>query len=160
MTVTKRTENGYMAAVQQDVDNERSYSIPDPPAPKPEGPSLRGRRKEKWVIVHAEDYPGFAIKIWVNHPRYLAQDFRHIDATIQKTALNKVILEHNGWLDEEDKLIPQPNQELEPGEPDFWDVIPDELAALLFSLITLESSELSFSTVAERRNIRRISGQR
>jgi hypothetical protein len=46
--------------------------------------------------------------------------------------LQKIVVEHNGWCDEEGVPSPPANTDA------FWDAIPDELAATLITLLRFE----------------------
>lgn len=61
--------------------------------------------------------------------RKAAED-RRIDA------LGRIVVEHNGWLDDEGKPYPPAS------DPTFWEVIPDELAAAILVIIRQENSRL------------------
>lgn len=135
------------------------------------GPRL-GRR-ERWVDLPAEGddgeaaYPGFKIKLWLNYPQHWDQDmlgvnFRpqpdHEGVTLpelrawvdereaaQREAYGRVVLEHNGWLDFEGNVLPQPQ------DPLFWELIPTELAATVVALQKQASAELPNSIANRRR---------
>lgn len=126
-----------------------------PPAPTQAGKVIQ---RHGWIAVpNAEKYgyDGFMVYAWLNFPHWYAEAARGPDVAAAKKALNEIILQHNGWKDPSGEEYPQPNAELPDGALDFWDSIPDELAACLLTLTNLEAAELSFLAVEQRRTSRR-----
>ena len=58
------------------------------------------------------------------------------DADRGFAALGQIVLEHNGWCDEDG--VPYPP----PGERAFWDAIPTELASVVIVLVQREAQRL------------------
>lgn len=120
----------------------------------PAGP--RAMRRERWIDLPSDgDYAGFKFRVWVNHPTQLMIDVMgdktegetDTDVEARRTrALGRMILEHNGWRDEDDKPYPPAN------EPDrFWAAIPTELAASMMALIRAEVGKLPNSLAPQTR---------
>lgn len=120
----------------------------------------RIQRREAWVDLPAE-YAGFRVRIWVNPPSKLwaaiytpateetdeerKQVAEQVKQNQRMTALKQIVLEHNGWIDYDE--VPYP-----PATTDeFWDDIPDELAAVLLTVIQREMSKLPNSLIPKKR---------
>lgn len=100
------------------------------PAPRtrvvesPSGPGgPRAPRREVEVLI--EGYPGFAAWVWANYPQRLRDDLTSADGERIRAALLRLVVEHNGWCDEEGTPYPPAS------DPAFWDAIPTELSLLL-----------------------------
>lgn len=114
------------------------------------GTAPRIQRREKWVDL-PDEYEGFRFKIWVNAPtKYwmaLAQsasdDSAGQDGAIE--ALQKIVLEHNGWLNFDGEPFPPA------AEAVFWEEIPTELAACMIVAAQMEQSKLPNSMAPRRR---------
>ena len=112
-----------------------------PPAAPPSGPRLV--RKEAWVDLPQAEYPGFRAKLWINYPQRFAQEISSGDQERGRAALRRIVLEHNGWCNEEGAPYPAAS------DPGFWAEIPDELAGVLIVLCRLEPLGLA-RTMAQR----------
>lgn len=110
----------------------------------PTGPIIV--RRVKWVDL-PEEYAGFKIKIWLNPPGKLWQRIFSDDSDEEEkqAALSQVVIEHNGWRDYDGETYPQPVIK------DFWDSIPNELAALIITLCQLQVADLPTSALAKSR---------
>lgn len=110
----------------------------------PSGP--RVPRRERWVDM-PEEYgdAGFKVKMWVNYPNWLGAEIASDDQDKAKEALSKIVVQHNGWLDEDGVAYPSSS------DPDFWDKIPNELAMSIIALIGQEIGKLPNSLIASRR---------
>lgn len=107
-------------------------------------PVLRLPHREVWLDVPG--YEGFKVKMWANYPQRLLDDLTGADVPAMEAALLRVVLEHNGWGNEEGEPFPPAN------EAAFWDAIPTELAAILLVLATQEVvSHYPNSLFAKRR---------
>jgi hypothetical protein len=95
-----------------------------------------------WVDV-PDPYEGFRARIWVNYPRRFLEDIHSGDLERTKAALCRVVLAHNDWCDENGQALPAAST------PEFWDAIPDELAAALIGLLNEESQKLP-NAIAQR----------
>lgn len=139
--------------------------------PAPTGP--RVPRRERWLDLPDEyGAAGMKIKVWVNYPtRYgnaifnadeqaaaLARidpedeyaETRKREVTEQfkqerLAALSKIVVEHNGWLDDDGQPFPPADTEA------FWDAISNELALTIFALLGQEIGVLPNSVGAPRR---------
>lgn len=108
------------------------------------------RRKEGWVKIDDDAYPDFNFKMWINYPQ-------KYDDAIKTTAtpdeiretLGKIVLAHDGWLDEEGMPYPPANT------PEFWKSIPNELAAAIITLVRLEATNLPNLLMEKRQNMKR-----
>jgi hypothetical protein len=107
------------------------------PAPPPAGPRLP--RREAWADLPEDAYPGFKVKFWVNYPKRLQAELRSGDEQRIDKALRQIVLEHNGWCDEDGKPYPQASAQA------FWETIPDELAATLITLLGEQVGKLAAS---------------
>jgi hypothetical protein len=111
--------------------------------PQPTGPRLL--RREVWVEISEDEYPGFKAKLWVNYPRRLIDDLNQSeDNDLRKRALGSMVVAHNGWVDYDGTEFPSAS------ETAFWDAIPDELAAALIALVNREAGKLALSLNARR----------
>ncbi len=108
------------------------------------GPKVR--RREKWIQIKDEAYEGFEFRIWVNYPQRLDIDIRSGDEDKIRAAMQVIVLEHNGWLDEEGNPYPQPT------EAEFWNLISNELAAVILALLRMEAARLPNSLMRNWRN--------
>lgn len=124
---------------------------------------LTAPRIERWVDV--PDYPGYQVKLWVNYPRHLrtmltAEDLeaaeglegQQLEAYAAELkaklegVLAAIVLEHNGWPDEEGMTLPSPQT------PGFWDLLPDQhLANIVMSLARDAPAQLPNSRGQTRR---------
>lgn len=115
----------------------------------PAGPTLplgpRLPRRELWLELPQEEYPGFRIKLWVNYPRRLNSELSAGSNERMLEALQQIVLEHNGWLDIEGEPLPPATS------AEFWQIIPDELAAAVIALLGNEVGKLASSLVPTRR---------
>ena len=105
----------------------------------PTGPQVQ--RREKWVPL-PDEYEGFEFRMWVNAPVSLWQ--RVIQGG-DSEALQKIVLEHNGWRDFDGQPYP-PATELA-----FWEQIPNELAACILGACQAEMGKLAASQRQTRR---------
>lgn len=119
-----------------------NHVAPSPPAPT--GPRIM--RREVWVDVAEDEYPGFKAKLWVNYSRRLIDDLNQAeDADRRKRALGSMIVAVNDWVDYDGTPFPPAD------EPAFWDRIPDELAAALIALVNREAGKLAFTLTTRPR---------
>jgi hypothetical protein len=99
----------------------------------------RVRRREVWVDLPpeaADTYPGFQVKLWANFRRSLLDELASGDNERVGQALRQIVLEHNGWCDEDGQAYPPASSQ------EFWDAIPTELATIVVVLIRRESQRL------------------
>jgi hypothetical protein len=108
---------------------------PSPPPPAIEGP--RVRRREEWVAL-PEPYQGFRFRLHVNAS---TRTWMRVAAggDDAEAALRSLVLEHNGWCDEEGAPYPPAT------EAAFWEEIPTELAALVLKASQVEMGKLGSS---------------
>jgi hypothetical protein len=99
----------------------------------PTGPQVQ--RREKWVPL-PDEYEGFEFRMWVNAPNHL---FVSVLTRGDSEALQKIVLEHNGWRDFDGQPYP-PATELA-----FWEQIPNELAACVIAQVQVEMGKLAAS---------------
>ena len=110
--------------------------------PAPAGPRIP--RREVWIDFPPE-YPGFRVKVWLNFPARMLDDLRSGDVDRMRKTLFKVVLEHNGWVDEDGEPYPPPTDE------DFWTTIPTEVGVTIIALINIEVTKLPNSLAAANR---------
>lgn len=102
-------------------------------------------RREKWIDL-PDEYAGFRARVWLNFPQRLKAEFQSGEQERQAAALSKIVLEHNGWCDEEGVPFPPA------ADPAFWDAVPDELAACVLILLDQEMAKLPNSLRAKKGN--------
>lgn len=90
--------------------------------------TLTPPRREDWVDMPSE-YPGFKLRIWKNHPAYLVEDLPKQSNHEAKAVLKRIVLEHNGWGDEEGYVLPQPDDD------EFWRRISNEQLAMILVVV-------------------------
>lgn len=116
------------------------------PEAKKKAPQIQ--RRESWVQL-PDEYEGFEFKLWLNAPSKLWVAIGQAGAAGSEdeaqAALAKIVLEHNGWLDFEGNEYPQP------GQADFWEEIPTELAACMLVVCQEAMGRLPNSLAAKRR---------
>lgn len=112
------------------------------------GPQIK--RREVWIDLPAE-YEGFRFRVWLNAPARIWTDLISESSSEKqmRDALRQLVLEHNGWLDFEGQPYPPP------GESEFWELIPTELAACILSAAQTEIQKLPNSIAPQRRRSRR-----
>jgi hypothetical protein len=104
---------------------------------------LRMPRREVWVDIGPE-YEGWKAKLWVNYPRHLQDELKSREEERVRAALSQIVREHNGWGDSDGNPLPAST------DPEFWAVLPDELAIALLALLTEEMDRLPNSIRARR----------
>ena len=102
------------------------------------------KRREKWIEL-PEEYEGFEVRVWVNAPAKLWSELQTGNEERARAALSQIVLEHNNWLDFDGEPFPAAN------EPDFWEAIPTELAALILVAVQQEIQSLPNSIAPRRR---------
>jgi hypothetical protein len=105
---------------------------PSPPPAVVDGP--RVKRRESWVEL-PEPYEGFRFRLWTTAPTrvWMRVAAGGDDA---EAALRSLILEHNGWADEDGVPYPPPT------DPELWVAIPTELAAFVLKAAQAEMGKL------------------
>ncbi len=99
----------------------------------------RVHRREVWADLPAEaaeSYPDFRVKLWANFRRSLLDEITSGDNDRVSVALRRIVLEHNGWCDEDGESYPPAS------DAAFWDAIPTELASLIVIVIQREATRL------------------
>lgn len=110
------------------------------------GPQIK--RRETWVDLPKE-YDGFSFRVWLNAPARIWTDLASDKETTAREAIQKLVLEHNGWLDFDGKPYPLAS------DPKFWEEIPTELAACMLAASQAEIQKLPNSMAPQRRRSRR-----
>jgi len=121
------------------IANGTGTFTPISPSP-PLGPTVP--RRYQWFDLPEEQYPELRIKLWVNYPSSINKTLTTRDQDEQRAALCKIVLEHNGWRKVDDDGTdagPYPPA----NTPEFWDEIPDELAAVILTLLLVEIPKLA-----------------
>ncbi len=95
----------------------------------------RIQRREVWVDLPAE-YAGFRARVWVNAPSGVWVEINSGDEARAKAAASRVIIQHNGWIDENGDPFPNEIND------EFWARIPTELAGVIFTAVQLEMQKL------------------
>lgn len=81
-------------------------------------------RREIWLDV--PEYPTWKVLIWANYPQRLNIELQSGELSRVSAAIRQILRGHNGWTDENGDPYP-----VEIDSDEFWEAIPDELAALL-----------------------------
>lgn len=104
-------------------------------------------RRVVWLPLNdAECYPGFEIKAWLN-PSHMQRRLGDVASGDRASEFIKlVVLEHNGWVDEDGEPYPPAN------EPAFWDAIPMHLAVRTITVVNEALTSLPNSISAAKRN--------
>lgn len=128
------------------------------------GPQVK--RRTRWLAL-PDEYEGFEVEVWVNAPTRLWMDIQasteidpdwsddeiaaaaSADEARRQVAASKLFLAHNGWRDFDGNEYPPPS------EATFWEDIPTELAACIFTLARTATTDLPNSLAPKRRRSRR-----
>lgn len=121
---------GTFAPVVETYTGSSAAEIPGPRLP----------RREVWFELPPE-YPEFRVKVWVNYPRRMNDELVTGDPERIVGVLRQIVLEHNGWRDVDGTPFPSPTT------AQFWDTIPDELAAAVIVMLREQVGKLASSLV-------------
>lgn len=94
-------------------------------------------RREMWIAIDQDAYPGYQILIWKNFPQGWRADLRSGDEALIRDRLQHIVLEHNDWPD---PLTGDPYPSAT--DPQFWSLIPDELAAFAIRAMSRQAATL------------------
>jgi hypothetical protein len=98
-------------------------------SPAPPGP--RAPRIEDTIDLDGYGYPGHQVRVWLNFPQKLFAQMQSGTQEAMVAALSRIVLAHNGWLDEDGVPYPPPS------DPAFWEAVPTHQAvALLRAIVT------------------------
>lgn len=133
----------YTVIVEQPADEPPVEPSPAPPAPPavvaapvasgaPTGSGPRIPHIVEWLDV--PEYPGFRARCWINPTRRLAGELNSGDVARVRAVLRELVLEHNGWCDDEGHPLP-PAQ-----EDGFWDELGVHLLGCLIAAIAERAS--------------------
>jgi hypothetical protein len=154
------------------VSKQQQNGLAAPLAAPGEKSNLAPPRITRWFDV--PDYPGYRVKLWVNYPRGVktaitdtiteigevmgrarALDEGADTAPLEKLADEKkaeiqgrmaaIVLEHNGWPDEDGLVLPQPS------DPAFWDRLEQHLSNIVSQMAIEAPSQLPNSLLPTRR---------
>lgn len=126
------------------TDERRNGHATDAPPAPTAGPRIP--RREAWLDMPGEyGQAGFKARVWLNYPQRLAQELASEDQERIKAALTLMVLEHNGWCDEDGTPFPPAT------DPAFWDAIPNELAGCVVGALMAEVTKLPNSLQPTRR---------
>jgi hypothetical protein len=114
---------------------------PGPPGSPSSGSVPQVRRREAWVEL-PEPYAGFKFRLWLSAP---SATWLAVEGAGAYEALSQLVLEHNGWRDEDGVVYPPPS------EPAFWTAIPTELAGCVVAASQAEMAKLPNSLMPTRR---------
>jgi hypothetical protein len=116
---------------------------------------VAGRREQTFALPGDSQYRGYQFKAWVNYPGNLGDQIGAESPNVRNKALSQVVLWHNGWPDIDGNELPQ----WEPGDAEafgvFWDAIPQELRAAVYTFVGIEVGNLSTGIQERRMNRRR-----
>lgn len=118
---------------------------PGAPAPamsSPASPGPRAPRIEDTIDLEPYGYPNHLAKVWLNFPQKLFAQMQSGNQEAMAAALSRIVLAHNGWLDEDDAPYPPPT------DPAFWEALPTHQAVALLRAIVarVTSSPLAAGT--------------
>lgn len=132
-------------------ENGVALAPTEPPIAGHPLPGPRMPRRTLWLNLPetapdgSEAYPGFKVRVWVNFPARLAEDLKTGTEDEKAAVLRRIVLEHNGWCDDEGNPFPPA------GDPEFYRAIPTELAVLVVVAIQEGMSSFPNSLLATRR---------
>lgn len=86
----------------------------------PRSMAPRAPRIVRWCDV--PEYDGFQYRAYLNFPQRLMLDLQSGEESRIRTALQSIIIDHNGWCDADGSPYP------EAADASFWDAIPTHLA--------------------------------
>ncbi len=110
------------------------------------GPQIK--RRLVWVAL-PDEYEGFEAQIWVNAPTKTWQALGGGDEDAAVEAMQKIMVDHNGWLDFDGEPYPPAS------DPTLWEEIPTELAACVLAAAQAEIQKLPNSLAPTRRRSKR-----
>jgi hypothetical protein len=150
----RRKANDFMDGFDpNDPFIEEAVSAPRPKAKRGEVmgmvPAPKMPRRETWLELPPE-YAGFRVKIWLNPPAkawkavWAVGEDKETKAAAE-AALRDIVMEHNGWADVYGVPFPPADT------AEFWDEIPDELAAVVMISCQLEMGKLGNSLLPKNR---------
>lgn len=114
------------------------------PPPPPSGP--RERPRIEWLDFPQDcEYPDFKIRAWVNYPNRLDLDLSSNDPERMRPALARILVEHNGWIDQDDQPYPPA------GTPEFWESLSNRLGFLVMAVVKTASTQLPNSLDQRKR---------
>lgn len=134
--VPEPTPNGAPAAPAEAAQ----APVAPPPAPGVPGP----RAPKRVRSVEIPEYPGFQMTVWVNYPSKLFDQMIDGNAEDSLAAANQIFIDNNGWCDDEGQPYPAMHTQ------DFWDAIPNELAATMIAVLRNEVGKLPNSLLPRR----------
>jgi hypothetical protein len=105
-------------------------------------------RTEKWVTMPApygDTDPPHKIKIWVNYPNRLQDDLASGDEDLIYAAQAQIVVEHNGWCDEDGNPLPLLKRGDEDALRKFWGLISNECAQAISVLAAQQAGKVSAS---------------
>ena len=128
-----------------EATQENPYVKITPKAPPsvPTGP--RAPHIEAWVDI--EEYPEHKARVWVNFSASLMAEMNSRDQERIYAALRQIVLEHNGWLDENGTPYPPAN------DPAFWDALPIHLASRAMQAVMERATGSPLARPTQRRSV-------
>ena len=101
-----------------------------PPAFPTKPADLVRPRLTRWLDLPGEyGEAGYRALVWINYPSGLRDALKGDDSDARKAAITAIVLEHNGWPDDDGNILPPV------GDPLFWERCDDYLALSLGPLI-------------------------
>ena len=115
-------------------------------APHQNGSAPRAPRRTAWVDMPDEyqvDDEGKPVaegqrmrfRMWLNFPQRILTEIQSGDQERSGAALRQIVLEHNGWWENDEPLPPA-------DDPDFWQAISTNLAVAMLAVIGRESAKI------------------
>jgi len=133
-----------MSMTDDDLAIRQALLEPAPAAPHVNGTAPKGpriQRTEVWRELEAP-YEGFRIKFWFDHPAGLMNGLD--DGARINEAVATILLEHNGWEDDQG-VLPQPS------DPAFMERVPTHLLVATLAVVRIATTTLPNSVTQTRR---------
>jgi len=92
------------------------------------------------------EYPGHQARCWINFPQHLLNDVQSGEQTRAVAALSRIVLEHNGWCDEDGAPYPSAAE-----AEAFWQAIPTHQAACLLRALVERAAKSPLAPARPRR---------
>jgi hypothetical protein len=147
-----------------DLDQARNGTGSLDTSSKKLGPRMPGRNDVTISMIGPYGEAGMRLKIWKNYPHKLAVQIQTGDDEQASEALCQIVLEHNGWCDEDGNPLPELRpapMSAKPGSDAFenakaafnafWDLLPQELASAASTAIGIEVGKLAVAVRDKRR---------
>lgn len=110
------------------------------------GPRIK--KRVAWVEL-PDEYEGFKARIWINAPTKYWEQLKSSDEEEALAGMQKIVIEHNGWLDFDGKPYPLAD------DPALWSEVPTELATIVLTAAQIKATEIPNSMASRNRRSKR-----